>query len=110
MAFPAEEPIATLTDFSGTVLIKSRGEWGVEPTENLPLYSQDKVVTRVGIATITFTDGAVLEIKSNSECVDPGERKGRRYCGKNKDHRATHLSVSGKAVFQDRQGRNRDAL
>lgn len=65
----AEEPIASLTDFSGTVLVKSRGQWGVEPTDNLPLYSQDKVVTRIGIATVTFNDGAVLEIKSNSNVL-----------------------------------------
>ena len=68
-AFCADEPIATLTDFSGTVLINSRGSWGVEPRENLPLYSQDKVVTRIGNATITFNDGAVLEIENNSNLL-----------------------------------------
>jgi hypothetical protein len=65
----AEAPIAKLTRFSGTVLIKSLGKWGVEPADNLPLYSQDKVVTRIGVATVTFNDGAVLEIKSNSNVL-----------------------------------------
>jgi len=68
-AFCADEPIATLTAFSGTVLINSRGSWGVEPRENLPLYSQDKVVTRIGNATITFNDGAVLNIENNSNLL-----------------------------------------
>lgn len=61
--------IAKLTSFSGTVLIKSQGEWGVEPEEGMPLYSDDKIVTRMGIATITFDDGAVMDIKANSNLL-----------------------------------------
>jgi len=64
-----EDPIARLTNFTGTVLIKSLGEWGVTPVNNLPLYSQDKVVTRTGTATITFSDGAVVDIKNNSNLL-----------------------------------------
>lgn len=77
-AFCADEPIAALTDFSGTVLIKSHGSWGVEPRENLPLYSQDKVITRIGNATITFNDGAVLNIENNSNLLirEKEEEKG----------------------------------
>ena len=68
-AFAADKPIGTLTEFSGNVIIRSQGSWGVEPSAGLPLYSGDKVVTRTGIATITFSDGAVMEIKSNSNLL-----------------------------------------
>ena len=68
-AYCAEEPIARLTRFSGTVLIKSQGSWGVKPDTNLPLYSGDKLVTRIGLATITFNDGAVMEIRPNSNLL-----------------------------------------
>jgi|GEM_PF-5359658 len=67
-AYSAEggKAIAKLTSFSGTVLIKSQGSWGVEPVNGLSLYSDDKIVTKTGIATITFDDGAVIEVKANS--------------------------------------------
>jgi predicted RNA-binding protein Jag len=68
-AFCDEEPIAHLTDFSGTVLINSQGSWAVKPAKNLPLYSMDKVVTRIGNANIIFNDGAILNIKSNSNLL-----------------------------------------
>ena len=65
----ADNAIAKLSNFSGTVLIKSHGAWGVEPKLNLPIYSEDRVVTRIGNATITFSDGATLEIKNNSNIL-----------------------------------------
>lgn len=68
-AYGEEKPIAHLTDFTGTVLINSRGEWGVKPEKNFPLFSMDKIVTRVGTAVITFVDGAVIEIKNNSNLL-----------------------------------------
>ena len=68
-AYCEEKPIAHLTDFTGTVLVNSRGEWGVKPEKNFPLYSMDKIVTRVGTAVITFGDGAVIEIKNNSNLL-----------------------------------------
>lgn len=68
-AYSADSAIARLTSFSGTVLIKNQGKWGVQPEEGLALYSGDKVVTRTGIATITFDDGAVMEIKANSNLL-----------------------------------------
>jgi len=68
-AFCDGEPIARLTNFTGIVLIKSRGEWAVKPVKNLPLYSQDKVVTRIGAATITFSNGATIDIKNNSNLL-----------------------------------------
>jgi len=61
-----EEAIARLTDFTGTVLIKSSGEWAIKPEKNFPLYCHDKVVTRIGTATVTFSDGATIDIKNNS--------------------------------------------
>jgi hypothetical protein len=68
-AFSADKAIAKLTSFSGTVLIKSKGAWGVNPEKDLPLYSDDKVVTKMGTATIAFNDGAVIEIKANSNLL-----------------------------------------
>jgi len=65
-AFSADEIMGRLSSFSGEVLIKSQGSWAVEPEAGLPLYSEDKVVTRIGSATITLTDGAVIELKDNS--------------------------------------------
>ena len=68
-AFSQEKPIAKLADFSGTVLIKSQDSWGVKPVKDLPLYSMDKLVTRVGTATIVFNDGATVNIKNNSNLL-----------------------------------------
>jgi len=68
-AYCEEKPIAHLTDFTGTVLINSRGAWGVKPEKGFPLYSMDKIVTRVGTAVITFGDAAVIEIKNNSNLL-----------------------------------------
>jgi hypothetical protein len=77
-AYCDEQPIALLTDFSGTVLVKSHGEWAVKSEKNLPLYSQDKVVTRIGTAVITFNNGATVEIKKNSNLLirEREEQKG----------------------------------
>lgn len=68
-AYSQENPIARLTDFSGTVLISSHGSWSVKPVKSLLLYSMDKVVTRIGNATIIFNDGAILNVKSNSNLL-----------------------------------------
>jgi hypothetical protein len=68
-AFSQAKPIAKLAEFSGTVLIKSQGSWGVKPAKDLPLYSMDKLVTRVGEATIVFNDGATVNIKNNSNLL-----------------------------------------
>ena len=68
-AFSQEKPIAKLAEFSGTVLIKSQGSWGVKPAKDLPLYSMDKLVTRIGTATIIFNDGGTLNIKNNSNLL-----------------------------------------
>lgn len=68
-AFSQEKPIARLAGFSGTVLISNLGSWEVKPAKDLLLYSMDKVVTRIGNATIIFNDGATVEIKSNSNLL-----------------------------------------
>ena len=68
-AFSQEKPIARLAEFSGTVLISSQGSWGVKPAKDLPLYSTDKVVTRIGNATIIFHDGGTLDVKNNSNVL-----------------------------------------
>jgi len=67
--FSATKSVARLTDFSGLVLIKSQGSWSLKPKKGFPLYPQDKVVTRVGKAVITFNDGAVMEVKANSNLL-----------------------------------------
>jgi hypothetical protein len=58
--------VARLTDFSGIVIVRSQGSWEAEPLKGLPLYSGDKVVTRVGQATVVFEDGAIMKIADNS--------------------------------------------
>ena len=68
-ALSAVEPIGRLTDFSGDVIIKSKGSWAAQPTLNHPLYASDKVVTRLGRATITFNDGAIVKIENNSNLL-----------------------------------------
>ncbi|MBN2062105.1 MAG: FecR domain-containing protein [Deltaproteobacteria bacterium] len=65
-ALSANRVIATMTDFSGNVLIRSQGSWDIEPRKGIPLYSDDKVVTRTGSATINFEDGAIIQIENNS--------------------------------------------
>ena len=67
--FAEEKPVAVLAEISGTVLINSHGSWGVKPEVNLPLYSGDRVVTRVGTAKVLFSDGAVLDIQKNSNLI-----------------------------------------
>jgi len=68
-ALSREEPVGKLTDFSGDVIIKSKGSWAVQPSLNQPLYSSDKVVTRLGRATITFSDGAIVKVENNSNLL-----------------------------------------
>jgi len=99
-AFCAAAPIATLTDFSGTILIKSRGTWGIEPAKGLSLYSEDKVVTRTGSATITFSDGAILEIKSNSNLLIQESKKEKSFVGQVKVVERRVLLFLGKLFFR----------
>ncbi|MEW6666388.1 MAG: FecR domain-containing protein [Thermodesulfobacteriota bacterium] len=68
-AFASDQPVAHLTDFTGIVVIQSQGNWGVKPEKGFPLYSNDKVVTRIGTALVTFKDGATVEIKTNSNLL-----------------------------------------
>jgi hypothetical protein len=68
-ALSAAEPVGKLADFSGDVILKSQGSWAVQPTLNHPLYSSDKVVTRLGKATIIFNDGAIVKIENNSNLL-----------------------------------------
>jgi hypothetical protein len=96
----ADNAIAKLTNFSGTVLIKSNRAWGVEPKLNLPLYSQDKVVTRVGSATITFNDGATLEIKNNSNILIEEREKEKGLTIKVKTIERRVLLFLGKLMFK----------
>ena len=100
LAFSQEEPIAKLTDFSGTVLINSHGSWAVKPAKNLPLYSMDKVVTRIGNATIIFNDGATLNIKSNSNLLIQEREKEKGLIKKVKAIERKILLFLGKLHFK----------
>jgi hypothetical protein len=98
-AFCAVDPVARLTHFSGTVLIRSHGSWDVEPKKNLPLYSNDKVVTQMGEATITFNDGAVVIVKQNTNLrIDEREQEGGILKGVRKMKRRFRLLL-GKMTF-----------
>jgi hypothetical protein len=68
-ALSREEPVGKLTDFSGAVIIKSKGSWAAKPTLNQPIYSSDKVVTQLGKATIIFNDGLVIKVANNSNLL-----------------------------------------
>jgi hypothetical protein len=68
-ALSGEEPVGKLTDFSGAVIIKSKGSWAAKPTLNQPIYSSDKVVTQLGKATIIFNDGLVIKVANNSNLL-----------------------------------------
>ena len=98
------EPIARLTDFTGIVLIQSRGEWAVKPVKNLPLYSMDKVVTRIGAASITFGDGAVIDIKSNSNLLIQEIEKEEGLINKVKTVNRRILLFMGKMFFKTGTG------
>jgi len=65
-AFAAVQGIAKLDSFSGGVMIKSLGKWGVEPKAEMILYSGDKIVTTDGYAKVLFNDGAQFGIQTNS--------------------------------------------
>jgi len=103
-AFCDGEPIARLTNFTGTVLIKSRGEWAVKPEKNLPLYSMDKVVTRIGAATITFSDGATIDIKNNSNLLIHEEETEKGLVKKVKTVHRRILLFLGKMFFKTGTG------
>ena len=76
--FSADQPVAKLTELKGVVMVKSRGAWNIKPKKGLPLYSRDKVVTRAGRAVVNFDDGAVIEIRANSnlEIIEREEEEG----------------------------------
>ena len=99
-AFSGEKPIAKLADFSGTVLINSQGTWGLKPVRDLPLYSMDKVVTRIGTATIVFNDGAVLDVKSNSNLLIQEIEKEKGLIKKIKSAERKVLLFLGKLHFK----------
>ncbi len=66
-AVAEEQVIATLHSFSGDIMMKSSGAWGVTPQNGMPLYHGDKIVTAAGSnARICFHDGSVLNILPDS--------------------------------------------
>ena len=103
--FSGEKPIAKLADFSGTVLINSQGTWGLKPARDLPLYSMDKVVTRIGNATIVFNDGAILDVKSNSNLLIREIEKEEGFIKKVKTIERKILLFLGKLHFKTGQAK-----
>lgn len=65
----ATAPIATLTEFTGEVIVKSKGSWGGTPTAGMPLFPNDQLATREGTATVTFTDGGVMNLNRNTNTI-----------------------------------------
>ena len=99
-ALSGEEPVGKLTDFSGAVIIKSKGSWAAEPTLNHPLYSSDKVVTRLGRATITFNDGAVVKIANNSNLLIKEGIENKGVSAKTKTIKRRLRLILGKLSFK----------
>ncbi len=59
--------IAVLEEFSGNLVMKSLGLWGVRPKKGMDLFHGDKIISREGgTALVKFIDGAELEIRPNS--------------------------------------------
>lgn len=102
-AYCEGDPIAHLTHFTGTVLIKNQSSWG-DPAKNLPLYSMDKVVTRVGTAVITFADGAVVEIKNNTNLLIQEMEKEEGLMKKAKIVQRRIILFLGKMFFKTGKG------
>lgn len=100
-AFSQDKSIAKLSDFSGTVLINNKGDWGLKPAKNFPLYSMDKVVTRIGAATIVFNDGAVLDVKNNSNLLIREIEKEKGLIKKLKTVERNILLFLGKIYFKN---------
>jgi hypothetical protein len=99
-AFSANEIMGRLSSFSGEVLIKSQGSWGVEPEAGLPLYSDDKVVTRIGSATISLTDGAVIELRNNSNLRIEEREESRGFLRRIKTVERRFRLMLGKMMFK----------
>ena len=109
-AFSADNPVGRLSRFSGEILIKSQGSWGVEPVTDLPLYSDDKVVTKIGTAIVTFTDGAVLELRNNSNLRITEREETRGFFRRMKVVQRRLRLLVGKMVFRTGISSTRNTL
>ena len=56
---------ATLSEFSGEVMIKNAGSWA-KPEIDMLLYSGSKIVTKEGTALVVFKDGATMFVDAFS--------------------------------------------
>lgn len=99
-AFSQEKSIAKLADFSGIVLINNKEGWGLKPAKDLPLYSMDKVVTRIGTASVVFTNGAVFDVKNNSNLLIREIEKEKGFIKKIKPIERNILLFLGKIHFK----------
>lgn len=66
IALANTQSIAVLSSFSGKVIIKNKGKWGVAPVKGLRIHSGDKVVTQKGAATLVFDDESKMDIGTYS--------------------------------------------
>ncbi len=64
----AGDLVGTLTDFSGTILVRTGGEWGSVPFVGMNLYSGDKVIARDGTAVVTLSDQSTIGVCANTYC------------------------------------------
>ena len=103
-AFAAEQPIAKLTEISGEVVVKNKGDYGNDPMVGLLLYPGDKVVTRNGEASVTFNDGAVTRIQKNSNLTIEQWEEEEGWFRKIKKIKRRLTLVLGKLTFATGKG------
>lgn len=66
-------PYATITDFTGTVIVRSQvsppsGEWRQVKELNYPLFKGDEIKTDTGTVEITFvSDGSIISLEEETE-------------------------------------------
>ncbi|MBW1989272.1 MAG: hypothetical protein JRI97_06970 [Deltaproteobacteria bacterium] len=58
--------MGTLVDFTGSVLVCSRGDWGAMPYQGMTVYDGDKLLTQDGTAFIQFEDKSTLALCANT--------------------------------------------
>jgi len=106
-AFGADKTIGKISGFSGKVLIKSQGSWGAEPKVGMSLFSGDKIVTRTGTVAIKFNDGAVMEIKENSNLVLEQRTKKKGFLSRVAVVERRLRLMVGKLFFRTGEGSNK---
>lgn len=58
--------VATITKFSDQVIVRRAGKWVYLSKKKPHLYTNDKVVTRKGMASVEFSDCSTIKLMANS--------------------------------------------